>query len=313
LCAAIEAEYQTSVEGFVNLQYALVHMAEARREGVFTMRRGDLAAALDANPDYPAANTAALLERLTLPRRNSWQDIPPGLSEADFNLSRFDRPYSVINRPLVSLDNSADPLILIAPLFVSDACMYSLSGLKDGTLNNTYWVSDAARAYAGSRGHAMGEQFEDEVGDRLRNLGLEAWTRRPLSWALNMKVDPSLGNIDVIAVSLDRRRVWVIEAKNLRLCRTETEIASRFSEYRGRMNPARNGRETPDKMLRHIRRVEYLRTHSSALCSRLRLDSPPEVHGLLVVDAPQPMNFFATGQIQDGQAMMLDAIDNFQF
>jgi len=95
--------------------------------------------------------------------------------------------------------------------------------------------------------------------------------------------------------------------------RTETEIASRFSEYRGRMNPARNGRETPDKMLRHIRRVEYLRTHSSALCSRLRLDSPPEVHGLLVVDAPQPMNFFATGQIQDGQAMMLDAIDNFQF
>jgi len=25
------------------------------------------------------------------------------------------------------------------------------------------------------------------------------------------------------------------------------------------------------------------------------------------------MNFFATGQIQDGQAMMLDAIDNFQF
>jgi hypothetical protein len=40
---------------------------------------------------------------------------------------------------------------------------------------------------------------------------------------------------------------------------------------------------------------------------------PPDVHGLLVVDAPQPMNFFAAGQLPDGQTVMLDAIDNFQF
>jgi hypothetical protein len=313
LRAAVEAEYRTSVEAFANLQFALVNLAEARREGAFTMRRSDLAAALDANPAYPSASTTTLLERLTLPRRNSWRDIPAGMTASDFNLSRFDRPYSIINRPLVALDDSADPLILVAPLFVSDACMYSLSGLRDGTLNNTYWVSDLARAYAGAQGHAMGEQFEDDVCDRLQGLGLQAWTRRPLSWALNMKVGQSLGNIDVLAVGRDRRRVWVIEAKNLRLCRTETEVASRLSEYRGRANRDRNGRERPDKMLRHIRRVGYLRAHASALCSRLELDVTPEVNGLLVVDAPQPMSFFAAEQLHDGQTVMLDAIDNFEF
>lgn len=313
LCAAIETEYQTSVDSFVNLQYALVRMAEARREGVFTMRRGELTHAMNSDGSFPSDDIGAFLERLTLPRRSRWLDVPVGLSEADFNLSRFDRPYSIINRPLVALDDSADPLVLVAPIFVSDATMYSFSGIREGTLNNTYWTSNAARAYAGSQGHAMGERFEDDVGERLRKLGLEVWTRRALSWALNMKVPPVFGNIDVLAVSHDRGRVWVIEAKNLRLCRTEIEIASRLVEYRGRVNRRSDGREIPDKMLRHIRRVEFMRTNAEALCSRLKLDAPPDVHGLLVVDAPQPMSFFAAGQLPDGQTVMLDAVDDFRF
>ncbi|MGB7122594.1 MAG: hypothetical protein WBE02_23005, partial [Bradyrhizobium sp.] len=63
----------------------------------------------------------------------------------------------------------------------------------------------------------------------------------------------------------------------------------------------------------HIRRVEFMRAHASRLCSRLEFDAPPEVKGLLVVDAPQPMNFFAADQLPDGQALMLDAIAQFQF
>lgn len=313
LRAAIEAEYQTSVDAFINLQYVLARLAEARREGAFPIRRDELAEALKARDDFPSAGIEALLQRLTLPHRPNWVDIPKGRSEADFNLSRFDRPYSLINRPLIALDDDVNPLVLVAPGLVADACMYSLIGLKEGTLNNAYWISDEARAFAGAQGHTMGEEFEDDVGERLRKLGLQTWTRRALSWALNMKVDPSFGNIDVLAVSHDKRRLLVIEAKNLRLCRTETEIASRMSEYRGRVHRDKKGRETPDKMLRHIRRVEFMRAHASRLCSRLEFDAPPEVKGLLVVDAPQPMNFFAADQLPDGQALMLDAIAQFQF
>jgi hypothetical protein len=43
------------------------------------------------------------------------------------------------------------------------------------------------------------------------------------------------------------------------------------------------------------------------------VDSPPEVRGLLVVDAPQPMNFFAIGQLEDTESAFLDAIENFDF
>jgi len=75
----------------------------------------------------------------------------------------------------------------------------------------------------------------------------------------------------------------------------------------------RKGREQPDKMLRHIRRIQYLREHRSRLCQRLKLSEPPVVRGLLIVDAPQPMNFHMLEKLEDGESTFLDTIDDFEF
>jgi len=75
----------------------------------------------------------------------------------------------------------------------------------------------------------------------------------------------------------------------------------------------RNGRDKPDKMLKHIRRAQYLRQRNAALCGRLKLDAAPEVRGLLIVDTPQPMNFYMLDQLEDGESVFLDAIDSFSF
>jgi len=310
---ALEAEYGDSPEAFFDLQYALIHVAEARGEGAFVIKRSEMCSLLGENHSFPDGDHAALLERLTLPRRPSWRDRSSGLTESDIDLSRFDRRFSLINRPLLALDDSADPLILVTPIFVADATMYSLSGLMDGTLNNQFWISQAARKYAGLRGKAAGEAFEESVAERLRGMEMEAWVRCKLSWALNQKVGEELGDVDVLAVSRDQKRVWVIEAKNLRLCRTGAEVAARLSEYRGRMNRNSKGREEPDKMLRHIRRVQYLRKRRDALCHRLKLSEPPAVKALLVVDAPQPMNFHMLEKLEDGDSAFLDAIGSFEF
>ena len=158
-----------------------------------------------------------------------------------------------------------------------------------------------------------GEDFEKLVENRLNGLGLNARVRCSLSALLNEKVDPQFGDIDVFAIAKDKRTVWVIEAKNLRLCRTETEVAARLSEYRGRMIKDSKGREKPDKLLRHIRRVEYLRARLPALAKNLKLDGLQAVKGLLIVDAPQPMNFHMLDQLADAESLFLDAIATFKF
>ncbi len=310
---AVEAEYSDSAEAFFDLQYALLQLAEAKQRGEFIVKSSELAVFLDENQGFPNGDHRGLLERLTLPRRSSWLDRTLGLTESDFNLSRFDRRYSLINRPLLAVTSDPDPMILVAPLLVADAAIYSVSGLMDGTLNNEFWVSQAARKYAGSRGKAAGEAFEESVASALRSLNLKAWSRCKLSWALNQKVDDGLGDVDVMAISPDRKRVWVIEAKNLRLCRTEAEVAARLSEYRGRMTRDAKGRDAPDKMLRHIRRVEYVRARREALCPRLSLTETPNVKGLLIVDSPQPMNFYMLEKLEDGESAFLDNIGCFEF
>jgi hypothetical protein len=310
---AIEAEYQVSAEAFFDLQYAVLQVIEAAGDDVATMRRSELARILAANESYPSDDAMRLLIRLTLPRRTSWLDRSSGLEESDIELSRFDRPVSLIGRPLLALDDEPDPTVLIAPLLISDSTMYALSGLMDGSLQTQFWSSDEARRYVGEVAAAAGPRFEERVAEKLRGMGLRAWVRCKPSWALNQKVSQELGDIDVLAVSADGRRVWVIEAKNLRLCRTDVEVASRLYEYRGRMVIKHNGKEAPDALLRHIRRVRYLRERNTALCHRMELTSPPEVRGLLIVDSPQPMNFYMLDKVDDAASAYLDAIDDFKF
>lgn len=311
LRSAVEAEYGVPAEAFVDLQFALTQLAEASDLSVIPAKHSELAKILADNPSFPRCDPLPMLQRLTLRRRASWH---AELSDADIDIGRFDRPFSLINRPLLMVDGKADdPLVLISPILVSDSALYSISGLMEGHLNNAFWQSDEARSYAGSQGRVAGDEFEDSVAARLRELGMEVRARCKPSAILNQKVSAELGDIDVLAVTADQARVWVIEAKNLRLCRTETEVASRMSEYRGRTTLDSKGRGKPDKMLRHIRRVQYLRAHAEAMTKVLKLPAVPEVRGLLIVDTPQPINFHMLDELPDAESAFLGAIGNYQF
>ncbi len=310
---AIEAEYSTSAESFFDLQYAIVQQAEAFGKSAYVIKRSELQMFLDQNENYPSVNLSGFLERLTLRKRLNWHEMSGAQKESDFDINRFDRPYSIINRPLVAMDSNDDPLVLVAPIFISDSTMYSLAGLMNGTLHGEYWTSAEARRYAGGQANLKGHEFEDKVTNAVAMHTSKAIPRVKLSWLLNEKTPDELGEVDVVAVSCDKTRVWIIEAKNLSMCRSESEAAARVSEYLGRKTLNRKGKMVPDKMLRHITRVQYLRERRDKLVARLMLPDIPEVHGLLVVDSPQPMNFLAHKSLSDSESTHLDIIDKFEF
>ena len=303
---AIEKEYSCPAEAFVDLQFVLLQLAEERKEDVFTIPRSELISLLAKNKAYPKCDASALLDRLTLVRRDSWFTKTEWLTPRDLDLWRFDRCNSLINRPLLALTDESNPIIMIAPIMVSDAALYALSGLYDGTLHNDFWSSPEARKYAGARADELGRVFEDSIVKLLKSEGLTVSARRQVTSLLQQATEDDMGDVDVFALSAHRNIVWVIEAKNLRLCRTETEIAARMTEYRGKMRKDRRGRDKPDKMLRHLNRVRYLRQHAELLGRNLGLDGVPIIRGLMVVNAPQPMNFHMLEEIDDAKSCMLD-------
>lgn len=79
-----------------------------------------------------------------------------------------------------------------------------------------------------------------------------------------------------------------------------------MSEYRGKLT----GNGKPDKLLKHLNRVAYIRSNASALVRRLGLKRVPNVHGMVVVHAPQPMEQIASDVGPDGKCVMLTDIAN---
>jgi hypothetical protein len=98
--------------------------------------------------------------------------------------------------------------------------------------------------------------------------------------------------------------VWIVEAKDLKMCRTVGEAARRLMTYRGEY---RDGKA--DEMMKHLRRVEYVRSNAAFLVQRFKLPGEPRVCGVLIVNGPQPMQQLQRESSPDATVVMLDRID----
>ncbi len=309
---AVEAEFGVTADVFLGFSRMLANIAAERGRASFSIRRSELIEALGrtgvgGDPDF-----GQLIDRLTLLSRNGWSDLPPGTTALDFDISRFDRRYSLIGRPIVALTKDDDPLLAVAPSIVERSARHNIGGASVGGLQAEFWTSSAMRRYVGKAGERAGLAFNERVAEAVRAQGLLATASVKPSACLNHKATDALkllGDIDVLAFTADGRHAWVIEAKDIKLCRTLAETARRLSEYRGL--PLRSGK--PDNLLRHLNRVAYIRRHAADLAKRNKLPDVPKVHGLVIVDVPQPMTFVAVCGSRDARFIMVDALSDLDW
>lgn len=291
LTQAIKTEFGVDDDLYVGFPGALVMIAETVKAGVFAMRRSELRMAVNGQ-DEQLRDLAPLIDRYTLPCRNGWAKPCPGAISRDYDLAKFDRRYSLIGRPIVAIDDDDDPLLMIAPGMVERSMMHNLTGALTGGLQNEFWSSKDMRTFASRRGVETGLAFNDDLAAELNKMELEAHASAKLTWCLNHRGTDEvkrLGDVDVLVFSPNRTRVWVIEAKDLKMCRTLGETARRLSEYQGLTKA--NGK--PDNLMKHLNRVDYVRKHASDLQSRFKLKQLPQVSGMVVVGSPQPMEMIA--------------------
>jgi hypothetical protein len=268
------------------------------------IRQSELIARLSQLHGFTGFDLRPALRRLTLPCRPGWAELPVGGSSRDYDLSKFDRPQSLIGRPIVAISTDEDPLLVVAPAVIERSAIHNLGGAHSGALQGDFWSSKKMRKFVGGKAEKLGMEFNDRVAASIADLGLSAKPSIKPSDCLNHKATDELkrlGDIDVLVVTDDGKHAWVVEAKDIRFCRTLAETASRLSEYRGVLR--KDGK--PDNLLRHLQRVEYVRDHASDLTTRLKLPAVPKVHGLVIVDSPQPMAFLPSHPSTDARTIML--------
>lgn len=305
--AAVSAEYHMSFDAYLAFSGACAELAISAGTAILRLSRSALLSALGSLPGFDDFDLGPAIDGLTLDCRANWATLPAGTAASDFDISRFDRHFSLIRRPIIALSEVDDPMLVVSPPMIERAALHNLAGSIHGGLQGKFWSSAEMRKYVGGVAETKGLEFNDRVAEVVRGLGPKAYHSVALSDALRHKgtdLVKRLGDVDVLALSADGRHAWVIEAKDIRFCRTLAETTSRMGEYRGQTDA--KGRR--DNLRKHLDRVDYVREHREDLAKRYNLPGPPTVHGLVVLDSPQPMAFMPSHTSPDAHFIMLSQL-----
>lgn len=189
------------------------------------------------------------------------------------------------------MDSADDPLYLVSPTLVRSGFFYVLSGARAGTLDQEFFTSPEMRdAWWGQANE--GHTFNAEVAEQLRASGWHAQENVELPAVLQRKMERDYGDVDVLAWRDGINQLLVIECKDLSFRRNYSEIAALLSDYRGEL---KNGK--PDKLRRHLSRVERLQQDLPALSRHTGVQSP-QIESCLIVGGLVPMQFAVMPALQ---------------
>lgn len=250
---------------------------------VFEISKSELLErAVDEGMERQAAE--AVFQQFALATRSSWSKVPGGFKLADIYPWRLGRCLSIAARPILQIDDSPDPTVLIAPGLLRRSAEYVVDGAFTGRLSRDFFKTKSMRdRWLGEARDERG--FEEAVGQALMAAG---WTVRvgigfPEILGHGLSHDP--GDVDVLAWRADSNAVLFIECKDLSLTRNYSEVASQLSEYQGEVVDGQ-----ADKLKKHLSRVTLARDNAASVATFTSV-SNPEIVSWMVFSGVSPLHF----------------------
>jgi len=232
----------------------------------------------------PDSDTIA--KTLTTMPRPSWRVPPAGFKESDLQPWRLRRRLSLLRRPIVQIDESDDPTVIISPGLLRSAVAYSIHCYHEGSFPQSQLASPAMKAWAGEAANRRGKRFSMDVATRLEELGWRVEKEVSVKRILKRGLERDYGDVDVLAWNESARRVLLVECKDLHFHKTPGELAEQLSDFRGQ---TRNGKR--DLLRKHLDRCAILRQHAEQVSSYAKMSGVPSIEGIVVFRNPVPMLF----------------------
>lgn len=280
LDAAMSAEFGSTFTDLRQFMLEVNKLSDELNPVVPALPFEELAKRLATCPGWSQERVIFALDLLVLKPRADFSNPPAPFSSEDTNPWRYNRTLSYVRRPLLSRVRNGVTEVLWGPRHLYTAQTYlvelCLSGrLKAHTPQMQRLMSTFSRT--------QGKVFNDMVAELLAPVpGMILRTRVKKVGELRV-VDTEgldLGDIDVLAIDSERKRVWVIECKNLAAGRMPQEVANEIEDF----FPKKPGKRSIIE--KHQRRATWVQKHLNAVLTFVGVESRGRwtVEPLIVVD-----------------------------
>lgn len=287
-----QIEMGFSVEEGSRIVEVLEDIGIARNRLVFFTKLSEVVATTASN-GLPTESIKNFFDEFTLATRPDWDCPPPDFSASDIYPWRYGRRLALATRPILNIDNDADPTLLIAPGVLRKALVYIVGGAHHGTLDRRFFRTPEMRdEWLGKA--REGHSFNSEVANRLKQLEWRVRENVGLPEILNQRLERNYGDIDVLAYRPGHPEVLIIECKDLALTRTYSEVAGLLSSYQGVEVSG-----SPDKLKRHLNRVDRLSSNVADLKKYLRINGKIRLVSCLVFSGTVPMQYAQIDALQN--------------
>lgn len=312
---AFVCEYGMPISKIGSFLSSITDIAVGSKVPHVRLRKSALRSVMCQGEEFSEDEVNNLTQRLTIKTRKTFKAIEEGLSNRELLFSRFSRGQSLISRPIVVMNDGDDPEYLISPLLVHRSLRHSIYGAIEGSLNSQgYFVSDSMQRYTRSASEEKGKEFNCEVAKIVEQVGFEVDCEVKMTKALRLKSSDEtvrLGSVDILAIDRENNKVWVLEAKNLKFCHTTGEVASLLSDYSGCTIPTSKNKLKPDRLKRHLDRVEFIQRHRERLAEVYSLHGDFEIEGRLVISLPQVLGNREWEIGTDQESVTIDKLEDY--
>lgn len=274
-------EFGLTPTQLLDFVYRLVTTSIEKSSATFRLSRSEVISRIK---DVGATDPNLTYDSLSLKPRPKWDEKRPiNAKPRDWYPWRFNRRLSLTRRPLVQLNEKADPVVLVEPALV-DRCALFLFAAYAGSLPIHLFDSAKMRAWVGKAANEEGHGFNKTVAAAYKKLGFEA---REVN-ITELGGTAELGDVDAFAWDAESGVIYATECKRLMFARTVAEVGERLQEY---TSVAAEGEErTP--IQKHVDRMNFLR---SALPAVSKMTGIPLgriiLRSALVTDHLVPMQF----------------------
>lgn len=301
LVAAMQDEFGLGFEDLFNFCQEFAEDALDAGQPYLRLRRSEVMKRLVKDDRSGRVDAERAYHALTLRPRAQWDEAKPvGARARDWQPWRMNRKLSLTRRPLIQLDESDDPEVLIFPILM-DRVVRRILDLVDGHLPAEMFDTPAMEQWIGTVVNDRGHAFNHSVAAVLRGLGFDA---APDQMMTRFGGDRKLGDIDVLAWNTATGDVWAIECKRLQIDRTVAEIGERLSDYTV-TGKKKSGKRTA--IQKHLDRVEFLRNDPRLLARQIGIDPARlKLRSALVTDRIVPMQFAKR------MTMLVDRVSDFR-